>query len=354
MRTVSCFLFFTSLFISSTASQERRVTLLFAGDAMQHLPQIESARTDEGTFRYDSCFLLVRDMIEAADIAGVNLETTHGGEPYSGYPTFSAPDAFALALKRAGFDLFFQANNHAVDRGRKGLEDTIDLLDSIGVKHTGTFKSEESRTLHYPLMIIKNGIRFAFLNYSYNTNGIPVSPPNIVNLIDTNSIKKDLYYTKRYHPDIIIAQMHWGNEYHTTPSAQQKAITTMLQHHGVQIVIGHHPHVVQPMVVKRVDDTIRSVVCYSLGNLISNQQRRLTDGGMMAEIAVSKAGDTAPVVIESCNYALTWVHKAYNKGKYHYRLIPYPADKSALLNSEEKQKMDTFVKNATSIIEKRF
>ncbi|MBK5195941.1 MAG: CapA family protein, partial [Proteiniphilum sp.] len=124
--------------ISPAASQEKRVSLLFAGDAMQHMPQVRSARADDGSYRYDSYFYLVKEKIAAADIAGVNFETTLGNKPYTGYPTFSSPDAFAVALKNAGFNIFFQASNHAVDRGRKGLERTIDVLDSIGIKHTGT------------------------------------------------------------------------------------------------------------------------------------------------------------------------------------------------------------------------
>jgi len=332
------------------ASQESRVSLLFAGDAMQHLPQVHSARVDNGSYQYDSCFYLVKEKIAAADLAGVNFETTLGGDPYAGYPMFSSPDAFAYSLKNTGFDLFFMANNHALDRGRKGLERTIDLMDSIGIKHTGTFKTAEARALHYPLMIIKNGIRIAFLNYTYDTNGLIVQEPNRVNMTDTNLIKQDLCRAQLYKPDIIIAQMHWGEEYHTSPSFHQKKQADLLLRYGVRIIIGHHPHVVQPLVIEKENDKTRSVIYYSLGNFISNQQRTHTDGGMLAEIVISKKDAFSPVVIESCDYSLVWVRKELHNGKVSFLLIPSGIDKIPALRVEEKQKMNNFVRHAERII----
>ena len=352
MRTF-VLLFLHLLIIFPGASQEKRVTLLFAGDAMQHMPQVHGALTEEGSYRYDSCFYLVRERIAAADIAGINFETTLGSKPYSGYPTFSSPDEFAVALKNTGFDIFFQANNHAFDRGSRGLERTIDYLDSIGIHHTGTFKTNEARALYYPLMIIKNGIRIAFLNYVYDTNGLTVKTPNIVNLIDSNRIKSDLLHTQLYKPDIIIAQMHWGEEYHTTPSPAQKKMAALLLQYGVRIVIGHHPHVIQPIAIEKVKGDIRSVIYYSLGNFISNQQRVNTDGGMLAEIVITRRDDSSPVVIESCDYSLVWVRKEPLKGKINYQLIPSWIVNNGTLHNEEKQKMDIFVDNAEKIVRKK-
>lgn len=334
-------------------AQESKVSLIFAGDAMQHMPQVNAARTADG-YNYDSCFYLIKDKISAADIAGVNFETTLAGKPYKGYPMFSSPDEFAFALKETGFDIFFQASNHAVDRGRKGLERTIDILDSIGVKHTGVFKNKEARELYYPLMIIKNGIRIAFLNYVYDTNGLLITKPNIVNLIDTSQIKKDLQLTQLYKPDIIIAHMHWGEEYHTSPSKAQKDLTSLLFNNGVRIIIGHHPHVIQPIVVNKENDTIKNAVYYSLGNFISNQQKVNTDGGMLAEIVLSKEKDK-DVVIESCDYSLVWVRKYFTNHKANYVLIPSwePENhKIPEMSSSEKQKMNIFVRNAKKIIGK--
>jgi poly-gamma-glutamate synthesis protein (capsule biosynthesis protein) len=319
---------------------------------MQHLPQIDGARMEDGSYRYDSCFYLLQEKISHADLAGVNFETTLAGEPFSGYPLFSAPDAFALALRDAGFDIFFLANNHALDKGSGGVARTIQLLDSIGIRHTGLFANGEKRSLHYPLMVIRNGIRIAFLNYTYDTNGLPVKEPNRVNLLDSQLILEDLQQTRLYRPDIIVAQLHWGEEYHTTPSPEQRCIASLLHRQGVQIIIGHHPHVVQPMVVKREQQHIQSVVYYSLGNFISNQQRELTDGGMLAEIVIRKKDNDSPAMIESCGYSLVWVEKTARKKKIRYRLIPFPTDSLLPMHAADRERMGNFARRATQIIEK--
>ena len=353
MRLIFTTLTLISLFFSAF-TQEKRVTLLFAGDAMQHMPQVRAAQTSTG-YKYDSCFYLLKDKISAADIACVNFETTLGGKPYTGYPQFSAPDEFAFGLRDAGFDLFFLANNHVLDRGRKGFERTVKVLDSIGIKHTGVFKSKETKDMNYPLMIVKNGIRVAFLNYTYDTNGIPVPAPNIVNLIDTFRIKKDLKITALYNPDIVIANMHWGQEYMTSFNSEQRKLADFLFRNGVRIIIGNHPHVVQPLVKNRKNDEIESVVYYSLGNLVSNQQKINTDGGALAEIVISKPQEDAPVKIESCRYSLVWVRKYTENGKTKYTLIPveeHKKHKLPAMSEQELQKMNTFATNAYKIIGK--
>lgn len=347
-RATAIFLFFGLCL--AVISQESHVTLLFAGDAMQHLPQVQGAKNEDGSFAYDSCFYRVKERIATADLAGINFETTLGEVPYTGYPLFSSPDAFAIALKDVGFDIFFQANNHALDRGRKGLERTIDRLDSIGIKHTGTFRTEAARSLYYPLMVIKNGIRIAFLNYTYDTNGLVVKEPNKINVTDTNLIKWDIIHTQLYKPDIIIAQMHWGEEYRTTPSFDQQKLANFLLSQGVRIIIGHHPHVVQPIVIEREGDEIQHVVYYSLGNFISNQQRLYTGGGMLAEIIISKKDTASPVVIEKCDHTLVWVQKRIDNEKIHFSLVPsWKVDKQSM-NDEDKQKMDKFVEDVRNIL----
>lgn len=351
MRKPTAILFFLLVFCYSQA-QQKRVSLLFAGDAMQHLPQVKAAKTAHG-YSYDSCFYLLKDKVSLADIACVNFETTLGGKPYSGYPQFSAPDEFAIGLKNNGFDLFFLANNHVVDKGRKGLERTLNMLDSIGIKHTGAFKSKDTRGLNYPLMIIKNGIRIAFLNYTYDTNGIPVREPNIVNVIDTFLMKRDLRLTQLYKPDIVIANMHWGDEYVTKPSAEQRKLAEFLFRNGVRIIIGNHPHVVQPLVENKVDGEIESVVYYSLGNFVSNQEKVNTDGGALAEIVISKSEDDNLIKIESCDYSLVWVRKQTENGKLKYTLIPVEEHKKSAiptLSSQELQKMNIFARNTDKII----
>lgn len=337
---------------ANTFAQVRRVSLLFAGDAMMHTPQIHAAKTDSG-YNYHAVFQLIQDKISKAHIAGINLETTFGGTPYTGYPLFSSPHEYATALHAAGFNLFFTANNHALDTGRKGLEQTIQVSKEVGAKQTGTFISPHQRALYYPLMIVKNGIRIAFLNYTYGTNGLVAKAPTSVNFIDTLLIKKDIAAAQLLSPDIIIAVMHWGNEYQTHPSEQQESLAQFLFSHQVRIIIGHHPHVVQPIHTHTVNDSITHTVFYSLGNFVSNQRKPLTDGGMMAHIVLSKSDNDTPIAIESVNYSLVWVHKYFLNNKPVYRLLPLQTDTMGYnLQSADEWAMNRFVKGVEKIMGK--
>mgnify|MGYP000854502472 FL=1 len=169
-------------------------------------------------------------------------------------------------------------------------------------------------------------------------------------MTDTNLIKQDIGRTQLYKPDIIIAQMHWGEEYRTTPSADQRRLADFLLRQGVRIVIGHHPHVVQPIVMEREGEEIRNVVYYSLGNFISNQQRLDTDGGMLAEIVIGRKDAASPVVIEKCNYSLVWVQRRMDNGKVRFTLIPSWKGHKPPMEEEDKQKMDTFVQRVERVI----
>ena len=337
---------------ANTIAQERKVSLLFAGDAMMHTPQIHAAKKDSG-YNYHAVFQHIQHKIAKTDIAGINLETTFGGTPYTGYPLFSSPQEYATALHAAGFNLFFTANNHALDTGPKGLKRTIRVVKEVGAKQTGTFISPHQRALHYPLMIVKNGIRIAFLNYTYGTNGLEAKAPTSVNLIDTLLIKKDIAAAQLLKPDIIIAVMHWGNEYQTQPSVQQESLSQFLIRHQVRIIIGHHPHVVQPIHTYTASDSITHTVFYSLGNFVSNQRKPLTDGGMLAHIVLSKPDNDTPIDIESVNYSLVWVHKYFLNNKPVYRLLPVQTDTMGYnLQPADEWAMNRFVKGVEKIMEK--
>ena len=197
-----------SLSATDSISPTDTLRLLFVGDLMQHQGQINAARTSTG-YDYSTCFTYVKEEIGRADLAIANLEVTLGGKPYKGYPAFSAPDEFLTAIHDAGFNVLVTANNHSLDRGKSGLERTIQLIDSLKIPHAGTYINTEERDKKYPLLLEKNGFRIALLNYTYGTNGIPVTPPNIVNYIDTTVIAKDIEESKAMKPDAIIACMHW-------------------------------------------------------------------------------------------------------------------------------------------------
>jgi poly-gamma-glutamate synthesis protein (capsule biosynthesis protein) len=345
-----------AIFFTCTAiAQEQKVSFLFAGDAMQHKGQLDVAKTNEG-YDYSPYFRYVADEIKQADIAVVNLETTLPGEGYTGYPRFGSPDEYAYVLKDAGFDIFLLSNNHILDKGKKGLERTITMLDSIKVKHTGVFANEEKRDLYYPLMMIKNGIRIAMLNYTYDTNGYSATEPNIVNYIDRKQILKDIELAKVMKADIIIANMHWGIEYVLKHNKEQKELADFLVSNGVRLVIGSHPHVVQPIDIQKDGGGIRNIVVYSMGNLISAMKPVNTTGGMMVKIDVSKDGNN-PVKINSCSYSLVWVNKLMKDKDTpsFFELLPVASFDNEpgreKLGEESFLKMQTFAANAKNAIE---
>lgn len=249
-------------------SAQDRITLLFAGDLMQHQAQIDAARQGGG-YDYTDCFKHVKQEISKVDLAIGNLEVTLGGKPYSGYPAFSAPDEYLYAIKDAGFDVLLTANNHCLDRRKKGLERTILMLDSLEIPHAGTYINKEEREKGYPLLVERKGFRVALLNYTYGTNGIETTSPNVVNYIDKEQIKRDILDARRKFPDVIIACMHWGIEYRSLPERSERELADWLIAQGVDHVIGSHPHVLQPMEIKKDARTpARHVVVYSLGNFI--------------------------------------------------------------------------------------
>ncbi len=335
----------------SVASQEAevsRLTLLFAGDIMGHDTQIESARqVGDGRYDYTSCFRYVQPYISSADIAIGNLEVTFAGPPYKGYPAFSSPDALALAIRDAGFDVLVNANNHAIDRGKAGLERTLDVLDSLGIIQTGVFRNPAERKTAYPLIIEKNNIRLALLNYTYGTNGIRVTPPNIVNYIDTAQVRQDLEKASTARPDYTIVLMHWGLEYERTENRQQRELAEFLLDHGADAIIGSHPHVVQP--IRLYGDKL---VVYSKGNMISNQRKRYTDGGILVDLTLEKSDSTR---MTNFSYLPTWVHKANTTKGTAFSLIPAAIDssffRSLLITAEDATAMKTFLEDTRENLE---
>lgn len=306
----------------SIAQDTTRLSLLFAGDIMGHDSQIAAAYdTTTRTYDYTSCFQFVKPYVEEVDLAIGNLELTLAGPPYKGYPAFSSPDQLAIALRDAGFDVLVTANNHSCDKGRRGIERTIEMLDSFDIVHTGTFADEASRLNDYPLLIEKNGFRLALLNYTYGTNGIAVPAPTVVNLIDTLQMSKDIQRATLLQPDVIIAFMHWGGEYQSQPNSFQKSITRFLFDKGVQLIIGAHPHVLQPMEFNKEE---QQLVVYSLGNFVSGQRDRYKNGGAIVQIDLSKItkDSTTLTSIDSAGYVLEYVHR---DAKKKYSILPAPA-----------------------------
>lgn len=299
----------------------RRVSLIVAGDLMQHMPQVEAARTKNG-FDYSGCFEHIRPLFLASDVVIVNLETTlTDSGRYSGYPMFSSPAQLAQDMYDAGMRYVVTANNHTLDKGFAGVSNTISALDSARIRHTGVFTDSLRMAKDNPLIIDANDIRFALLNYTYGTNGMPVPKGVAINLIDTLAIKKDIAKAVHMNPDFIVVYIHWGYEYHTKESAEQRAVAEWLRSQGIGFVIGSHPHVVQPLsVTSDAAGRFESATVYSLGNFVSNQSQANTDGGLVVRFDITIDTDGSAEV--KGEYLPVWTYKRYSGGRTHYTIIP--------------------------------
>lgn len=285
-----------------------KLVLLFAGDIMGHDTQIVGAYdAATGMYNYEPTFRYIADYIYSADIAIGNLEVTLAGPPYKGYPQFSSPDELAVEAKAAGFNVLINANNHALDRGISGFNRTLDVLDSLEFLRAGTYRDSAEMEKFHPLIIEKNNIRIALLNYTYGTNGLKIKPPYIVSRIDTSKIKYDLNKAKQAMSDYIIVCIHWGKEYEREENSKQVKLANFMFEMGADAVIGSHPHVVQPIkFLKLPGDSITTYpVVYSLGNFVSNQRGQYKDGGIVAELHLSKTADTT--MLDSLLYLPYWV-----------------------------------------------
>ena len=294
--------------------------IVFAGDVMGHDTQISAAYIDSSdTYDYEDCFSYLKPFLGNADIAVANLEVTLAGPPYKGYPRFSSPDALLDGLMNAGFNILVNANNHALDRGSEGLERTKKTADRKGMILTGSFISSGHREQTYPLILEKNDIMLAMLNYTYGTNGLQADTPNIVNYIDTLMIQRDIQKAKLVEPDFVIATVHWGKEYQRQEDTLQRELAGFLFRQGVDVIIGSHPHVVQPVKFSQNDTGFHHLVVYSLGNFISNQRDRYRDGGIIFGLELEKTDRTR---ITGFDYLPVWVHKPLQVDKQVFRLIP--------------------------------
>ena len=342
---------------SDSISVPDSIKLVFVGDVMGHGNQIKGAWHDGG----DSCYNYapsiqgMKDYISSADLAIANLEVTFAGAPYTGYPAFSSHHSLAVALQDAGFDMLVTANNHIMDRGPKGLKSTLEALDSLGIPHTGTFKDSAAWKANNPLIMEKNNFRLAFLSYTYGMNMAMPGRPQIVNKIDTVRMAADLVRTRELNPDYIIACVHWGEEYQNKENASQRQIADFLARNGCNLIVGAHPHAIQPIKKIAGNTADSTLVAYSLGNFISNQRWRYSDGGIALEVVLTKTDSVVSRV--SHNYESFWVHRYPEKNVQLYRMIllkdylrdmePYSA-----ISEKDKGLMMQFYEDTKKIIEK--
>lgn len=331
--------------VPDSAATDSTLSLIFVGDIMQHDKNIAAAyNSASGGYEYDACFQYVAPILQQVDVAVGNLELTFGGKPYRGFPSFSAPDELAAALKNAGFDYLVNANNHVLDRQRFGLDRTMDILDQHGFGRTGAFKDAADRNANHPMLIEKNGFRIALLNYTYGMNGIEVTPPNLVNQISYARVKADLQSLDRSFYDLAIVFFHWGDEYMRHPYVDQARFANYCFRNGADMVIGSHPHVLQKMVYRPFEDSTgrsrHSLIAYSLGNFISNYVGRYKNGGAMLQVNLRK--QNGQVTIEQPGYYLVYVYKPVENGRKQFYILPVSQFENdmALTDTEREQMLE--------------
>jgi poly-gamma-glutamate synthesis protein (capsule biosynthesis protein) len=279
-------------------------TIFIMGDVMMHADQITNARKPDGTYSFQTYFEAMEGLIKESDLAVANMEFTLAGKPYTGYPCFSAPDGFEEYVAGCGVDVFLTANNHILDKGRRGLERTLERyskMEKAGVvKHTGTALSSKDDEGRFPLYIRVRGIKVALVNFTYGTNQEIESPFPKVHVTNKTEIGKAIRKARETGAEFVVALPHWGIEYILNHSKAQGELAKWLVASGCDAVVGAHPHVVQD------SETLDGIpVVYSLGNAVSNMSAINTRIGMAVRlrIATDRSGERRML---SPEYILTW------------------------------------------------
>ncbi|MBO9604770.1 MAG: CapA family protein [Paenibacillaceae bacterium] len=302
----------------SPSDAARKVTLAAVGDVLIHSSIYKDAQVAGGGYEFTPMFEPIRRYIESADLAMVNQESVIGGEALglSDYPRFNSPYEVGDTLKAVGFDIVNLANNHTLDRGEEAITNEIHYLNGLGLVYTGAYLSEDDR--QRIRVVEKNGLTFAFLSYTYGTNGIPVpkGKPYLVNLIDNDRAAADIAAARKL-ADVVIVSAHFGVEYMDEPSEAQEQFARAAAEAGADIVIGHHPHVLQPMEWIETASGRRTFVAYSLGNFIAAQDGARTQTGGILQLDIEKRGGT--VTVSNPRFLPTWIHMTNWR---QFRIVP--------------------------------
>lgn len=284
------------LIFCTCAYSETRARFIFIGDIMVHDQQLDAARLKDGTYDFSPSFRRIKPLLIDSFLVG-NLETVFAGTGrklrYAGFPFFNTPDSFTENLiNDLGADLLTLANNHIFDRGSNGAKRTAEVLDSAGIAWIGLGLGDIPS--NDAILLDNNGIRAAFINHSYGSNEWPKSSDVHLNVTNENDITQSMKRAKSLSPDIIIALFHWGNEYHYKPNVHQKKAADTAFREGANLIVGTHPHVLQPVEVRAESDDTVSAVAWSLGNFVSFQRTKPRERSMIlsAEFVKDDYGET--------------------------------------------------------------
>lgn len=252
--------------------EDTSVSVVMVGDMLLHDPLLEGAETGEGTYNFDHFFLHTKELLQESDFAIANMEVILGGTELgiSGYPSFNGPYEMGDALVAAGFDVILQGTNHALDRGKQGILNCLNFWRTSypEISVLGIYDTQEASDQLY--VFEKNNIKIAILNYTYGTNGIkiPEEMPYCVNMLDQEQMREDILRAEEL-ADVTIVCPHWGTEYQLTESEYQREFCEFMAELGVDLVIGTHPHVIQPVEWYETEAGQKMLVYYSLGNYVN-------------------------------------------------------------------------------------
>ncbi|MDY3782328.1 MAG: CapA family protein [Candidatus Faecousia sp.] len=325
-------------------------TILSTGDLVMHIPVVNTGLQSDGSYNFDSIFRYITDYVDAADYSVVNLETTLAGTdngfPYAGYPRFNCPDALANATKSAGFDMLLTANNHSFDTTLVGYKRTLEVVRELGLETLGTYLSADEQKWTIEEI---NGIKVGMLCYTYATGLGPKGTPRLNGNAEIGEAGICNYFTydnlpafysevqgyldemKAAGAEATMIYMHWGVEYVLAPNEYQTAMAQKLCDLGFDVIIGGHPHVVQPvdLLQSNEDPDHKTVVLYSMGNAVSNQRMGNissistphTEDGILFSVTFSKYSDDT-VYLENVSAIPTWVNLNSNNGSRQYNIVP--------------------------------
>ncbi len=328
-----------------------KATVVNTGDIILHSTVLDGAKTADGNYDFSAFFSETEKYFKSADIATANLEVTLGGTEsgaFSGYPAFNAPDSLLNVIKDSGLNLLTTANNHCYDTGLFGLKRTVQQLKSNGIDFIGTKELESDHTY---LVKNINGIKIGMVTYTYensssagqksiNGNVVKAEANNLINSFSYDRIND--FYTqaqstindmRQSGAEAIVFYMHWGEEYQLSANAWQKSIAQKLCNMGVDVIVGSHPHVVQPIELLYSEDSQNTTVCvYSMGNAISNQRQELmdscpsghTEDGMLFYYTFEKYGD-GTIALSAVDIIPTWVNKYKGGSGHQYTMYPLEA-----------------------------
>ncbi|GHV55448.1 capsular polysaccharide biosynthesis protein [Synergistales bacterium] len=285
IRAFFCAVFIFTLFCTGARANDK-LRLVFTGDIMAHLEQVNGARRGD-SWDFSPQFRRVVPLFYNALSIG-NLETTFAGRErgFAGYPSFNTPDELAGAIKDLGIQIVTLSNNHIMDRGASGALRTTRVLDSAGILWTGLRTADRPGEV---LTVEHDGFKIAFINYAYGSNSRVSFDKVEMNVISEAAVTEAISLAKAASPDLIVGCFHWGNEYQFAPTSAQRAIADLCVKNGVRLVIGTHPHVLQPIETPNTPGG-RAAVAYSLGNFVSYQRTLPRERGVVLAVDIERKG----------------------------------------------------------------